>query len=342
MRVFLSVALVLCSVLPAFSVEPLRDIVFGSCLDTHEHPMLDRTLTLPRDLFIFMGDNVYADKGGIPMMKEKYALLKQSRFYQGLKAKGSILATWDDHDFGLNDGGADYPHKREAQTEFWNWLDEPADSPRRQQEGVYHAQTFGPEGKRVQVILLDTRYFRSPLKKLPAAQALVGGRYTATDDTRTTMLGEAQWAWLEKTLREPAELRLIVSSIEFAAEMQGFESWANLPHEQQHMIDILKRTQAQGVLFLTGDRHWCELSRIDGPGYLLYDLTASSMTQKHPRGTPTKNKHRVLPKTYHLPNVGTMNIDWQADPLITMKIIDLEGNSQLEQTLRLSELKAKP
>jgi alkaline phosphatase D len=342
MRVFLSATLAVFVALPAFSAEPLRDIVFGSCLDTHEHPMLDRALTLPRDLFIFMGDNVYADKGGIPMMREKYALLKQSRFYQGLKAKGSILATWDDHDFGLNDGGADYPHKREAQTEFWNWLDEPADSPRRQQEGVYHAQTFGPEGKRVQVVLLDTRYFRSSLKKLPVVQALVGGRYTATDDTSTTMLGEAQWAWLEKTLREPAELRLIVSSIEFAAEMQGFESWANLPHEQRHMIDILKRTQAHGLLFLSGDRHWCELSRIEGPGYPLYDLTASSMTQKHPRGTPTKNKNRVLPKTYHLPNVGTLHIDWQIDPLITMKIIDVEGQTQIEHSLRLSELKAKP
>ena len=52
-----------------------------------------------------MGDNIYADKGGIPMMREKYALLKQSRFFQGLKNK-PILATWDDHDFGLNDGGS--------------------------------------------------------------------------------------------------------------------------------------------------------------------------------------------------------------------------------------------
>src|SRR5688500_5118952 len=39
--------------------DPLRHIVFGSCLDTHDHPMLDRALTLPRDLFIFMGDNIY-------------------------------------------------------------------------------------------------------------------------------------------------------------------------------------------------------------------------------------------------------------------------------------------
>ena len=44
----------------AQGTEPLQHIIFGSCLDTHEHPMLERTLTLPRDLFFFMGDHVYA------------------------------------------------------------------------------------------------------------------------------------------------------------------------------------------------------------------------------------------------------------------------------------------
>ena len=220
--------------------EPtLQDIVFGSCLDTHDHPMLDRTLTLPRDLFIFMGDNIYADKGGIPMMQEKYALLKNSRFFKGLQNK-PILATWDDHDFGENDGGGSYPHKKEAQVEFWNWLDEPAASPRRQQEGVYHAQTFGPAGKRVQVVLLDTRYFRSPLKKVPKDKAMLGGSYVPTDDTAATMLGAAQWRWLEQVLQQPAELRLIVSSIQFAPQAHGGECWANMPHEQKRLLKLLQ------------------------------------------------------------------------------------------------------
>lgn len=320
--------------------EPLQHIVFGSCLDTHEHPMLDRTLTLPRDLFIFMGDNVYADKGGVPMMKDKYALLKQSRFFQGLRGKGKILATWDDHDFGVNDGGADYAHKKEAQVEFWNWLDEPADSVRRRKEGVYDAHTFGPEGRRVQVIMLDTRYFRSQLKKTSKDKALMGGSYVATDDVSTTMLGDAQWQWLEQTLREPAELRLIVSSIQFVPELHGGECWANMPHEQQRMLEVLKRTRAAGVVFLSGDRHWCEFSRIDGPsGYPLWDFTSSSMTQNHPRGTPTPNQYRNLPKTYHLPNVGLLKIDWGAkDPAVTVQIVGVDGATPLEQRVSLSQL----
>jgi len=327
----------------AQTAEPLRHIVFGSCLDTHEHPMLDRTLTLPRDLFIFMGDNVYADKGGLPMMREKYALLKHSRFFHGLRAQGAMIATWDDHDFGMNDGGTDYAQKKEAQEEFWNWLDEPAQSPRRRQEGVYDVHVFGPEGKRVQVIMLDTRYFRSPLKRVPKEQALVGGPYVATEDIGTTMLGEAQWRWLEETLKQPAELRLIVSSVQLAAEMHGGECWANMPHERQRMMDVLKRTGASGVIILSGDRHWCEFSRLDGPsGYPLYDFTSSSMTQKHPRGTPTPNRHRFLPETWHVPNVGHLEIAWEGrDAGITAKIIDETGQPRIGHALRLSELQAR-
>lgn len=308
--------------------QPLQDIVFGSCLDTHEHPMLDRTLTLPRDLFIFMGDNIYADKGGVPMMQEKYALLKNSRFFRGLKNK-PILATWDDHDFGLNDGGAECPIKKEAQVEFWNWLNEPAESPRRQQEGVYHTQTFGPVGKRVQIIMLDTRYFRSALKKAAKEQAMIGGTSVPTDDESTTILGAAQWRWLEQLLQEPAEMRIIVSSVQFAPEAHGGECWANFPHEQRRLLSLL---QGQRALVLSGDRHWCEFSK-NG----VFDFTSSSMTQKHPRGTPTPNKNRCVPKTYHLPNVGHLHIEW-ASSTITVKIICENGEIKIEQSLSIRDL----
>lgn len=310
--------------------KPLEHIVFGSCLDTHEHPMLERTLTLPRDLFIFMGDNIYADKGGIPMMQEKYALLKNSRFFRGLKNK-PILATWDDHDFGQNDGGADCPIKKEAQVEFWNWLDEPAESPRRKQEGVYHSQTFGPAGKRAQVILLDTRYFRSPLKRTSKEKAMLGGSSVPTGDETTTMLGAAQWAWLEKVLREPAELRIIVSSIQFAPEAHGGECWANFPHEQKRLLSLLRGHKA---LVLSGDRHWCEFSK-NG----VFDFTSSSMTQKHPRGTPTPNKHRIVPKTYHLPNVGLLSLDWAAQT-VGAKIFGEDDGAKIDLRVSFNDLKS--
>lgn len=321
--------------------QPLNHIVFGSCLNVTSHPMLDRTLTLPMDLFLFMGDNIYADTLDMAVMRAKYIELGQSTFFQGLRTKTPILATWDDHDLGANDGGGDYPMKKESQKEFLDWLNEPSGSALRKQEGVYQARTFGPEGKRTQVIMLDTRYFRSPLKRVPKDQAANGGSAIPTDDTSTTVLGAAQWAWLKGILQEPAELRLIISSIQFAAEACGSESWANFPHEQKRLVQLITETKANGALILSGDRHWCEMSALtqDAP-YPLYDLTASSMTQNHPRGTPTPNANRILPKTYHLPNVGTLDIDWAAkDPALTLRILDVEGSTQIEKILHLSELK---
>lgn len=320
---------------------PLRHIVFGSCLDKTEHPMLDRTLTLPMDLFLYLGDNIYGDTQDMAVMRAKYQALASSRFHRGLLESAPVLATWDDHDFGVNDGGADYPKKRESQKEFLDWLQVPADSPLRQREGVYDARVFGPADRAVQVILLDTRYFRSPLKRVPKDQAGVGGSAIPNDDPAATLLGEAQWRWLEEQLRQPARLRLIASSIQFAAEACGSESWANFPREQRRFIELIRQTGAEGVLFLSGDRHWCEFSTLtqDVP-YPLHDLTASSMTQVHPRGTPTPNAHRSLPKTFHRPNVGTLDIDWErADPELRLRILDEAGTVQIEKTLRLGELR---
>lgn len=327
----------------ASGAGPLKEIVFGSCLDMTDHPMLDRTLALPMDLFIFMGDNIYADTQDMAVMEAKYDALKTSRFFRGVRSRVPVLATWDDHDFGGNDAGASFPMRRESQREFLDWLDVPEDSPRRQREGIYGAHLFGPPDQRVQVILLDTRYFRSPLARVPKERALLGGPYVPSDDPNATMLGEAQWQWFEAQLRQPAKLRLIISSIQFVGEFGGSEAWANLPLEKKRLLDLIAETRAGGVIFLSGDRHWCELSRMDGPlGYPLYDLTASAMTQVHKRGTPTINRFRFLEKTYHQPNVGRLRIDWgAADPLLKLEILDVEGTVQIEHVIKLSELQPR-
>jgi len=320
----------------------LREIVFGSCIDRTEHPMLDRTLMLPMDLFLFLGDNIYADTMDMAVMRQKYDALKRSHFYRGILDKAPFLATWDDHDYGANDGGADYVMRREAQKEFFDWLDVPADSPKRSKEGVYHAAVYGPVGRRVQVTMLDTRYFRSPLKRGSLGLEPSGGKSVPETDPEATVLGAAQWEWLEAELHKPAELRLIGTSIQFVPSAHGGESWANFPLERRRLIDLIGKTKASGVLFLSGDRHWCELSRMDGPlGYALYDITSSSLTQEHPRGTPTPNSHRYLPKTYHHPNVGRLSIDWDAtDPVLVMQIIDVAGVTQIEHQLTLGQLQA--
>ena len=132
--------------------------------------------------------------------------------------------------------------------------------------GVYHARTFGPAGRRIQVILLDTRYFRGALERSTARGVPGDGRpvrYSPSHDPMSSMLGDAQWAWLEERLREPAELRLVVSSIQVVAEDHGFEGWSRLPLERERLLALVDETGAEGVLFLSGDRHLAELSILD-------------------------------------------------------------------------------
>jgi alkaline phosphatase D len=307
-------------------------IGFGSCINPPTHPMLDRTLTLPFDLFVLLGDNIYADTTNMAVMAEKYRARKESKFFQALRKKAPLLATWDDHDFGWNDAGSSYAQRVESQRLFLDFMDEPRNSPRRQREGIYDARVFGPTGKRVQVILLDTRYFRSALVTGQNNVQPSGGKYIPHPDPNATMLGEAQWGWLEEQLRVPAEVRVIASSIQFLSEFSGAEAWANLPREKQRMLDLLQKTRANGVVFISGDRHWAELSRLDRPGgYPLYDLTASALTEPHNRGTPTPNRLREGP-TYHNVNVGLLTIDWSAaKPSALIQDIDVNGVVRIEK-----------
>jgi len=319
----------------------LSRIHFGSCLKEAEPvPILDTILAEEPELFLFLGDNIYADTEDMDVMRAKYARLAAIEGFAQLRLRAPVMATWDDHDYGENDAGAEYPMKREAQEIFVNFWGDAPDSPRRRREGVYEARTLGPEGRRVQIVMLDTRFFRGPLK---TGERRLGGPYYPDPDPAIPMLGEEQWQWLERRLREPAELRLIVSSIQFVASDAGQETWSNLPAERQRLIDLIASTGAAGVVLLSGDRHWSELSLQDeGVPYPLYDLTSSSLNQVHPRGTPTDNRWRISETTYHEENYGLVEIDWEAaEPSVTLSIRDLDGETCFEKSVALAELRPR-
>src|SRR5262245_30701589 len=320
---------------------PLSRIAFGSCANQEKpQPIWERVLAAKPELFLFVGDNIYADTEDMREMRAKYAKLGAEAGYRKLLKACPVLATWDDHDYGANDAGAEYPKKRESQVAFLDFFGVPKDSPRRKQEGVYHSAVFGPPGKRVQVILLDTRYFRSPLKKNPKAPRDLGP-YVPNTDKGATILGPAQWKWLEARLKEPAELRLLCSSIQVVAEDHGFEKWMNFPKERERLFQLLRDTKAAGVVVLSGDRHLAELSQMDvGLGYSLYDLTSSGLNQANTRWRPLeKNRHRVATMNRGN-NFGLVTVDWsKADPLLSLQIRDEDGDVRIQHKLPLSRLR---
>lgn len=325
---------------------PIQRIAFGSCVHQDKpQPIWDAVLAARPQLFLMIGDNIYHDvivdkSRRNETLADKYARQNAQPGFKKLRQSCPLLATWDDHDYGLNDAGAGYPHKKEAQQAFLDFAGVPADSPRRRQEGVYHAQTFGPPDKSVQVILLDTRYFRSPLKK--RAKFFPGeGPYEPSSDAAGSMLGDTQWKWLEDQLKKPATVRILVSSIQVVPQDHSWEKWHNLPHERDRLFKLIRDTGAAGLFCISGDRHLGELSMMDaGVGYPLYDLTSSGLTQAFVKWRKLEtNRHRVMTMNVGN-NFGVITIDWsRADPLLSLQIRDEAGDIAIQDKLPLSVLK---
>ncbi len=327
---------------PADPRGALSVVAFGSCAEQHRpQPIWDAVLAQKPQLFLFLGDNIYADTEDMAAMAQEYERLDRIPGFRRLRATTPHWAVWDDHDYGANDGGREYAKKTESQALFLRFWKEPPASPRRSRPGLYDAKVFGPEGRRVQVILLDTRTFRSPLMKNPAGgDEEVAGRYVPDPGPGADLLGEAQWRWLEAQLKEPAELRLLVSSIQVVCEAQGWEKWGNLPAERRRLFEVIRRTGAKGVVILSGDRHFGELAVMDaGLGYPLYDFTSSGLNQggakfRYRPADPT----RVAAQGQG-DNFGVVRIDWsRPDPLVRLECRDVRGELSFQERIPLSLL----
>jgi alkaline phosphatase D len=333
----------------------LRRIAFGSCAEVDKpQPVWDPVLTRRNDLFIFLGDNIYADTRDMAVLEAKYAKLAANPGFARLRASTPVVAVWDDHDFGENDAGGDYPQKEASRRVFLDFWNEPADSPRRDRDGVYGSYVFGPPGQRVQVILPDLRYNRTALvpmelgregyeawaEKRVAAGLPLPGPYVRNPDHQATMLGERQWQWLERQLEVPAEIRLFGSSVQVLADFTGWESWANFARDRDRLIDALRRKRADGVLFLSGDIHYAELSKLDlNVPYTLWDLTSSGLTEEWRVPTPNANRASEVVADA---NFGFIDVDWQgAATRLKIGIVDAKGATRLAFDLALSDLSAR-
>ena len=268
-------------------------IAFGSCNKTEvENPFWDDVLALQPDLWIWGGDNIYADTDDMEKMRAMYRDQKSIPGYQALVKQVPVIGTWDDHDYGLNDGGAEFAARAESQQAFLDFMDVPKDSPRRTREGVYASHTYTRPGGKVKVLVLDTRYFRTPLREDPTGQK----RYVPNAYGEGTILGESQWAWLERELTgSDADFHVVVSSIQLLSGQHGFESWGNFPHEVDRMIRTLGSSGANGVFVLSGDRHISEFSRRETTSlpYALVDFTSSGLTHAYRSFKGEPNPYRV-------------------------------------------------
>ena len=329
-----------------------RRIAFGSCARQDKpQPIWDAVLASEPDLFVFLGDNIYGDTRDPAVLRAKYAQLAAQPGFKRLRERVPVLATWDDHDFGENDAGAEYPLKEESRRIFCDFWGEPPDSPRRQRDGIYHAVEYTAAGQRLQIVLPDLRFNRTPIRtrdldgstyrkwstRLEREGREVPGPYDREPDAKASMLGERQWQWLESELAKPADLRIFASSLQVVADFPGWEAWINYAQDHQRLIDTLRRQRASGLLCISGDTHYAEFSRLDvNVPYPLWDFTSSGLTETWPVTPPNARRQSAVLREA---NFGLLRIDWQGSRTqLEVEVRDVGGKVRLAQTLALSDL----
>lgn len=331
---------------------------FASCArENQPQPIWTEIAKVNPDMFLYIGDNVYADLYEVNGKLSVQQVTTRARFDEAYAEANSIpefaafrkqvplmLGTWDDHDYGKNDGGKEFVMKKESQQAFLDFFEVAKDAPIRQQEGVYQSRMFNDDGKQVQLIILDTRYHRDAIIKRDDGRPKNKGPYLPVTDKSATILGEQQWSWLAQELEKPADVRFIVTSIQLVAYEHAWEGWGIFPHERDRMYQLITDKQANGVVFLSGDRHLMEISKDEGQlghrvPYPIWDFTSSGITQDFADVTEdnTFRQGAVVRDT----NFGEVVVNWKDNTLESNIVLTARGrNGEVlnQQTILLRDL----
>ncbi|RDK85525.1 alkaline phosphatase D family protein [Marinirhabdus gelatinilytica] len=294
-------------------IEKPLTIAFASCNDQDRpQPLWQSIIQNEPKAFVWGGDNVYADTADLEKMKNDYNKVANNPSYKKLAENVEIIGTWDDHDYGKNDAGNEWEKKNDAKTLLLDFLEYPDTAKVRSRKGVYHSRILEGNGGSVKLILLDTRYFRTALKKGedPAV------RYSAWPKNHSgTILGDEQWKWLENELKDDTtEFTVINTSIQFLSDQHGWEKWGNFPSEVTKFYELIRSAKAKNIVIVSGDRHLAEISVNDNAGleYPLVDFTTSGLTHTWITSGTEKNPYRVSNVVKQL-NFGVLHFNFEEE-----------------------------
>jgi alkaline phosphatase D len=311
-------------------------VAYGSCARVQastRQPIWTALAAAEPDLFFWTGDNIYGDSMDMDILAEEYRRQRDLLELQPVLQGVTHLATWDDHDFALNNHNRTNPVKEGALEVFRRYWANPAsglaDTP-----GVFFKHSY--EG--VDFFFLDVRYHRDP-----------------NDDPvgpQKTMLGRAQYDWLVGELAASrAPFKLLVSGSGFTAgKGPRGDAWSAFLHERDRLFTTIFDRGIGGVLLMSGDTHCAELNRIEFPhpkGYALTEVVSSPLAQQPsagPRPTLSGYESRLEPIYNRATNAGILDFDLHAvDPTVTIRLINEYGDEVwTPRVIRASDLTVRP
>lgn len=304
------------------NIKEIKRFAFGSCSNaTTPQPMWKDMLKQKPDLWIWGGDIIYAEiktPKDISPIKKNYDIQNQVKDYVDFKAQTPILGIWDDHDYSHNNANGKIRYKKESQKFLLDFLEEPADSPRRKQEGIYAAYRFGEGDKKIAVILIDNRYFLGL-------------------ERQYRLLGSKQWEWFENVIKSfDAKLYLIVSGLSIYSPLTPFsEEWRDFRHDYNRMMRNVSFDKKLPVLFLTGDKHFSTIIHKENTVEFL--SSGFTHTIKDPVQRWFVKNH--YPEHTFDHSYGLVDIEWTNDsrPVLTLQARNEKNESVLSQKFEWSK-----
>lgn len=319
---------------------PDFSVAFGSCTYINEesvdrpgkgygsgYEIFESIHAKKPNIMLWGGDNVYlreADWDSKTGIYHRYSHSRAIKELQPLLASTQHYAIWDDHDFGPNDGDRSFYYKYETQNAFKDfWANKSYGIDANQKEGIFSTFNWGD----AQFFLLDDRFFKSPNDRLTGER---------------TILGTKQFEWLIDALASSnAAFKIIVIGGQVLNTSARFENYETYPQEKQKLLSEIQQNKIKGVLFLSGDRHFSELSKLNRENtYPLYDWTVSPLTSGI--GNSYKddtNKNRVEGSLFAQNNFGILNFSGnKANRQLKLTLFDVQGNELWTKVITKTEL----
>ena len=303
--------------------------VFGGAEYGGGFEIFDAIAAKKPDLMLWLGDNLYFQR---PDYLDPAAMAARHRRQRGFEPLSRLLTAtahigiWDDHDFGWNNADGSYPLKGDALRLFkLYWANPTFGLP--EVPGVFGFAMHGD----VDLVLTDGRYYRSPAR--------------LEDSPSKTMFGAAQLEWLKGTLLNArGAVKILASGSQFWNAASRFDGLYQFPSEQKALAEFLLAQRIDGLLFVSGDRHFTELLRAERQGaYPFYEFTSSPLTSR-PWEVPEaaeRNNPQVVPGTLvGKRQFGLIRISGPGnDRSITLESYDQAGAMLWRQVLRAADLR---
>ena len=250
-------------------------IIFGSCSNQNYKMNHWKTVvSYEPDLLILLGDNVYGDFNDkdAKQLKLAYRRLSENKSFQYIKNNIPIIPIWDDHDYGINDGGKNWQYKSIAKKIFLDFFSVDKNDIRFKREGIYNSKDIMLLNKKIKIVSLDNRYFKDDFTLNTDRSS--NKKYQIDYDKNKTILGQEQWKWLNNQLSEKYDLLILLSSFQVLSTAHGWEKWNNIFYERNKLLKLLNDKPLS--IILSGDRHLSGIYNHKN----IYEVTASSFNQR--------------------------------------------------------------